>query len=56
MKDVAHHLRHIQKKIIRSSRQEQSQAGLNNHLNGTRTTQPVKSMESEKFREARKIT
>lgn len=35
MKDIAHHLKHIQKKVIRESRQEQQKAAPPSNQNST---------------------
>jgi hypothetical protein len=43
MKDIAHHLKHIQKKVIRETRQEQSKAPL---LNQEATVQKASAKEN----------
>jgi hypothetical protein len=48
MKDVTHHLRHIQKKIIQSSRKEAAETNNTNHQDVEVMSTPMTSKLSEK--------
>lgn len=47
MKDMVHHLKHIQKKVIQSVRKANAEEEKNNHKNGQTTTLPFNSLNLE---------
>ena len=47
MKDMVHHLKHIQKKVIQSVRKANAEEEKNNHKNGQATNLPFNSLNLE---------